>query len=367
MNLLGQINGAFDSQGADLTGFQVTQVQGQDVLVFASTEQDAVYSYTINANGGLAVADVLRMSDGLPVDTPTAMEIIENGGQRFVVLAAAGTSSLTNDAIPVREMQRKYGAVSLVSAKGMMLIETSAVSFDFNKSNLIAPHMTVQNDQLGALFVDGDEIDGLSTTGPLSGGRLQALFQTRDQTAPLVQAQLDDFALDLATRFHGLPADDVGAASAAGLFSDQGSRVDALNSTGLAGRLQLNAAVDPELGGQLWRLRSGITAPGETPSGDATLISNMIDALSEQRPGNGSIFNHVTTVVSSAALRASEFEQAQSFASSECEQLYQLHLENGVNTDAELQKLLLIETNYAANAKMMQTIDEMFAAIMRIS
>jgi hypothetical protein len=126
MNLLGQINGAFDSQGADLTGFQVTQVQGQDVLVFASTEQDAVYSYTINANGGLAVADVLRMSDGLPVDTPTAMEIIEHGGQRLVVLAAAGTSSLTNDAIPVREMQRKYGAVSLVSAKGMMLIETSA-------------------------------------------------------------------------------------------------------------------------------------------------------------------------------------------------------------------------------------------------
>lgn len=72
MNLLGTVRGQFESQ-----------------------EQDAVFSYKINANGGLAVADVLRMSDGLPVATPTAMEIIENGGQRFAVLASSGTSSLT--------------------------------------------------------------------------------------------------------------------------------------------------------------------------------------------------------------------------------------------------------------------------------
>jgi hypothetical protein len=78
MNLLGTINGAFDSQGADLTGFQITQVQGQDVLVYASQEQNAVFSYTINVNGGIAIADVLRMSDGLPVATPTAMEIVES-------------------------------------------------------------------------------------------------------------------------------------------------------------------------------------------------------------------------------------------------------------------------------------------------
>ncbi|MGH1576153.1 hypothetical protein [Planktotalea sp.] len=92
---LGQIGSAFEAQGVDLLGMQVTQVQGQDVLVFAASEQNAVYSYTINANGGLAIADVVRMSDGLPVDTPTAMEIIEHGGQRFAVLASAGTSSLT--------------------------------------------------------------------------------------------------------------------------------------------------------------------------------------------------------------------------------------------------------------------------------
>lgn len=95
LTLLGQIASPFDASGADLTGFQVTEVAGQDVLLFAAREQDAVFSYRINENGGLAVADVLRMSDGLPVDTPSAMEIIEAGAQRFAILASSGTSSLT--------------------------------------------------------------------------------------------------------------------------------------------------------------------------------------------------------------------------------------------------------------------------------
>ena len=95
MHQLARINGAFDAQGADLTGFQVTQVGEQDVLVFASQEQDAVFSYTINTNGGVAIADVLSMSGGLPISTPTALEIVESGAERFAVLAAAGTSSLT--------------------------------------------------------------------------------------------------------------------------------------------------------------------------------------------------------------------------------------------------------------------------------
>ncbi|MGB7317749.1 MAG: calcium-binding protein [Planktotalea sp.] len=95
LSLLGQVSSPFEAQGADLTGFQITQVGGQDVLLFAAGEQDAIYSYTINANGGLAISDVVRMGDGLPVDTPTAVEIVESGAQRFAILASAGTSSLT--------------------------------------------------------------------------------------------------------------------------------------------------------------------------------------------------------------------------------------------------------------------------------
>ena len=95
LSYIGQINSAFDVHGADLVDFRITTVAGQDVLVFASRYQDQVQSYTINANGGLAVADVLRMSDGLPVDVPSAMEIAEIGSARYAVMASAGTSSIT--------------------------------------------------------------------------------------------------------------------------------------------------------------------------------------------------------------------------------------------------------------------------------
>jgi len=95
LSYIGQISSPFQEHGADLVDFRITDVGGQDVLVFASRYQDQVTSYTINSNGGLAVADVLRMSDGLPVDTPSAMEIAQIGASRFAILASAGTSSLT--------------------------------------------------------------------------------------------------------------------------------------------------------------------------------------------------------------------------------------------------------------------------------
>lgn len=95
LSYIGKIGSAFATDGADLVDLRVTQVAGHDVLVFASRYQDAIFSYTVNANGGLAVADVLKMSDGLPVDAPSALEIVESGDDRFAVMASSGTSSLT--------------------------------------------------------------------------------------------------------------------------------------------------------------------------------------------------------------------------------------------------------------------------------
>ena len=45
---------------------------------------------------------------------------------------------------------------------------------------------------------------------------------------------------------------------------------------------------------------------------------------------------------------------------------FSLELEDGVDTDAELQRLLLIEQAYAANARMIETVDDMMQALLRI-
>ncbi|MGB7318137.1 MAG: flagellar hook-associated protein FlgK [Planktotalea sp.] len=272
-----------------------------------------------------------------------------------------------SELVPVREMPRAQGAVSLVTGNGMMLIENSAVTFEFTRTNQILPHMSIENAQLNALELDGEKLDLGSNTGPLSGGRLQALFQVRDTIAPDAQDRVDAFALDLAGRFHDLPGDLGTVAGAPGLFTDDGARVDVSDQLGLAGRLEINALADPAQGGNLWRLRSGMNAPSEAAAGYSSFVTDMVASLAQQSPLQGSVFDHSASLISTASQVSSSFAQEQSFASARYEQLDLLQMQNGVDTDAELQKLLLIETNYAANAKVIQTIDEMLATIMRIN
>jgi len=41
-------------------------------------------------------------------------------------------------------------------------------------------------------------------------------------------------------------------------------------------------------------------------------------------------------------------------------------LQNGVDTDYEMQQLLLVEQSFAANARVIQTIDELIQTLLRI-
>ena len=59
-------------------------------------------------------------------------------------------------------------------------------------------------------------------------------------------------------------------------------------------------------------------------------------------------------------------EQTQSFATGQASQFRALELANGVDSDAELQRLLLVEQAFGANARMIQTIDDMLDTLLRI-
>jgi flagellar hook-associated protein 1 FlgK len=59
-------------------------------------------------------------------------------------------------------------------------------------------------------------------------------------------------------------------------------------------------------------------------------------------------------------------EQQLSFASAQFYDLTELELANGVDTDVELQNLMIIEQAYAANARVIETVDQMFDALIRI-
>ena len=53
-----------------------------------------------------------------------------------------------------------------------------------------------------------------------------------------------------------------------------------------------------------------------------------------------------------------------SFSTARATALQEQEMANSVDTDQEMQKLLLIEQSYAANAKVMQTVDDLLKILM---
>ena len=189
--------------------------------------------------------------------------------------------------------------------------------------------------------------------------------------APHAQEQLDAVARDLIERFETLAQSSPVDSPLPGLFTDNGSRFDKLDEVGLAGRLEINKLVDPNRGGDTWKLRDGLnaTTPGEV--GSSTILQSLGDVMSSVRqPASG---DFGTGSLSAVKLSSSMFandrannEQHLSFASVQLDVLTQQELANGVDSDAELQRLILIEQAYAANARMIQTVDEMMQTLLRI-
>ena len=70
-------------------------VDGQTYLISASTSQNGVTSWAVGSDGSLSAVENLGNDDGLWVTAPTAMETVTVGGDTFVVLASAGSNSLS--------------------------------------------------------------------------------------------------------------------------------------------------------------------------------------------------------------------------------------------------------------------------------
>ena len=59
-------------------------------------------------------------------------------------------------------------------------------------------------------------------------------------------------------------------------------------------------------------------------------------------------------------------EAESSFATARSSALTTLELERGVDTDREMQELLLVEQAFGANARVVQTVDELIQMLLRM-
>lgn len=273
--------------------------------------------------------------------------------------------------IPLREIPGDGGTVALYSSTGATLLEGRPAVLGFTPVGAISAQMTIGSGALSGLTLNGRAISASGENSLIAGGSLAGNFAVRDELGVQAQGRLDAVARDLVERFQDPAVDPTLAVGDAGLFTDGGLAFDPGNETGLSARLRMNAAADPLQGGQLWRLRDGLGAAAPGAVGDSSLLNAMGAALNAARePVSGGFMaggrslsvlaGDYVSAISSDRLSA---ESEATFALGKAEALKTIELEEGVDTDAEMQKLLMIEQSYSANAKVIQMVGEMIQTL----
>jgi flagellar hook-associated protein 1 FlgK len=276
--------------------------------------------------------------------------------------------------VPVREIPRDLNQIALFTTGGAPLLEGSPAVIGFASTHTITPEMTQALGGLSGITINGRPYDTAGSASPILGGTLGALFAVRDDLAVAAQGKLDALSRDLVERFAATSLDPTLAPGAPGLFTDAGAAFDPLNEVGLAGRLSLNAAADPAQGGALFRLRDGLGAVTEGPPGNGALLNTLHAALTGARPlsstgfaaGTRSFATLTGDLLSDVSASRLSAQSEQSFAMAKLTALTDLESQNGIDTDQEMQQLLVIERNYAANAKVIQAVADMIDTLIRL-
>jgi flagellar hook-associated protein 1 FlgK len=189
---------------------------------------------------------------------------------------------------------------------------------------------------------------------------------------PEFDGEMDRYALDLIERFRDLMPPAALDASGDGIFVDGGAPGPL---TGLAGRLELNAAVDPAQGGEIWRLRDGLSAAAPGPEGFGTYLQALADAMVAPRAPAGFVSQNAAAggatmaseIASFFAGRAVRSDEDRAYAMSRQAVLAEREAHaTGVDSDAELQSLMLVEQAYAANARVLSVIDDLMKLLMEV-
>ncbi len=338
----------------------------------------AIQSRRQNADATIATA-VRTLNDSLKEVERLNAAITAHNGPGNDVSALLDQRAQAIDRIstllPVREIPRENGRVALMTTSGATLIDGPASSFGFQPTPTIVAETTLASGALSGLTLNGRAVATEGAMSVLGDGELAALFEVRDQLAVSGQAGLDALARDLVERFSDPTLDPTLAAGAPGLFTDAGSAAQPALESGLSARIALNAAVDPDQGGSVTRLRDGLGATTPGPAGDARLLSALSARLNADiatgSAGLSGAARNMTDLasdlLSDIATDRLSVESVQSFAAARLTTLQDLESrESGVDVDAEMQSLLVIEKSYAANAKVLQTLDAMLNTLMEI-
>jgi flagellar hook-associated protein 1 FlgK len=264
--------------------------------------------------------------------------------------------------------------VVVYTDSGVTLFETSARSVTFDPT--YAYDATVTGN---AVYIDGVPVTGPSAVMPITSGNLAGLAQVRDEITVTYQGQLDEIARGLIEIF---AESDQSATptlpDVPGLFTHAGA--PALPATGvvnvgLAGTIAVNAAVDPDQGGDPALIRDGAINGNPAYAYNTTgaegfyaRLEALVDKFSDDvtfdagtlGTPSGTLLEYASSSVSWLSAEMSSADAGATYKSAVVERTAEaLSNVKGVNMDDEMVVMLQIERTYAASSKMIATIDAM--------
>ncbi len=273
--------------------------------------------------------------------------------------------------LPIQTVNRDGGTIDVLTTEGVFLVAGRARQIEFNPSTAFGPDISLADGELSGLSIDGVSLTpGAASFGAISGGLFGALFTLRDTDLPNLSAQLDTIAGDLVGRLSDDAIDPTKTPGDPGLFVDP----DTAAGAGLAGRISLNAAVDPAQGGVVTRLRDGLGAVMAGPPGNSSILQGLFDAFTAVRSVTTNGFSGSFSSTELAAQMSSMAGQKRIqhdavMSSTQTQHTIMLEAEQnqtGVDIDVQMQDLMLVEQAYAANARVIEVASQMIKLLMEL-
>lgn len=372
---------AFDSAITSAAARPDNEVRLNGVVETAKTLVGKVNSIANGIQDARVTADK-AIADDVTHLNATLQRVADLNRQITVATAQGGDAAALVDArqaaideissiIPLQEIPRENGRIALFTKGGATLLDGSTpAQFGFRHTPGITADMTAANGALSAITLNGKTL-GESEMAVLSGGTMAANFDIRDRHAPAYQTQIDAFARDLYDRFATI--DPTVPAGQPGLLTD--GQATLTQERGFAARISVSNLVDRDMGGQVWRIRAGLGAADGGSVGESSLLQAMGGALSASRaPTSANVSGGPRTMIGFASelasVASSERLRAETTATqkgSQSDALRTALLAQGVDTDTEMEHLLTLERAYAANAKVLQTANDMLDQILRLT
>lgn len=339
---------------------------------------EAVAAARQHADQGVATAvdDVNTTLHALDRNETDRMAAVSNG-QPTASFDSTREKLLADlsESVPVRVHRNGDDNIVVTTDRGTTLWDGAVHELSFDPTPVIPSTMaaTANADRglsggLSGVTVDGEPM-AMSRMGTIA-----ANLELRDTTLPGFGDQLDRIAGNLIATFQS--ADPTVEDGDTGIFTDAGDPLNPANTAaiaGLAGRIDLNASVDPDQGGQVWRIRDGAQAAAPGSASATGLIMRFTDAL--QSPGSSTAVPglprgaslmdatmqvagmQTSTMTSWNGLNQARAQQAEDTQTA-------LSSATGVNIDDQMQRLLIVQQTYAASAQVVRAASGMMDALM---